>query len=150
MDAIAHIRAGYRNYARFSGRTPRTEYWVFAGFLFLAQILSFLIAPLVAGVFLLASAVPGFAAAARRLHDAGRSGWWLLLPGVVIPGWLLIWIGSAAAAMAVRVDTLDNEIYLLSATLAALVVVCAMLFFLIAPSQPGPNKYGPNPNEVPT
>jgi uncharacterized membrane protein YhaH (DUF805 family) len=149
MNATAHITAGYRNYAQFSGRTSRPEYWVFVAFLFVAQILSFLIAPMVAAFFALLSAMPGLSAAARRLHDIGRSGWWLILPAIVIPAWLLVWIASAAAAMAVRVDPLDNEIYFLSASAMMLGVVGFMVFWLAAPSQPGPNKYGPNPNEVP-
>jgi len=148
MDAVAHIKAGYRNYARFSGRTSRPEYWVFAGFLLVGQILSFVIAPLVAGAFLLLSGMPGFAAAARRLHDAGRSAWWLVLPLLVTPAWLLIWIASAASAMAVRDDLLDDSIYFMSASVVMLAVVCVMLIWLTAPSQPGPNRYGPNPNEV--
>ncbi|MEM9476637.1 MAG: DUF805 domain-containing protein [Pseudomonadota bacterium] len=148
MSAIAHIQAGYQNYARFSGRTPRPEYWWFAGFLFVGQILSFAIAPIVAGVFLLSSILPGFAAAARRLHDAGRSGLWLILPLVVTPAWLLIWIGSAASALAVREDPLDNDIYFLSASFVMLVASGLMLVWLTAPSEPGTNKYGPNPNEV--
>ena len=149
MNMAAHIRAGYLNYAQYSGRTPRPEYWAFVAFLFVAQLLSFLIAPMLAAVFALVSVLPGLAAASRRFHDVGRSGWWLVLPAVVVPGWLLIWISSAAAAMAVRVDRLDNDIYFLAASAVMLVVVALMLVWLIAPSQPGPNKYGPNPNEVP-
>ncbi|WP_223426503.1 DUF805 domain-containing protein [Tateyamaria pelophila] len=148
MEASAHIAAGFRNYARFSGRTARPDYWVFAGFLFVAQILSFFIAPIVAAGFALATVTPGLSAAVRRLHDAGRSGWWLVLPAVVLPGWLLIWFASAAAAMAVRVDTLDNDIYFLTASAIMLVVVTITLFWLAAPSEPGANAHGPNPNEV--
>jgi uncharacterized membrane protein YhaH (DUF805 family) len=44
----------------------------------------------IAGWFVL---LPGLAVAARRLHDTGRSGWWLLLWLVVIIGWfvLVLW-----------------------------------------------------------
>lgn len=148
MDASAHIAAGFRNYARFSGRTPRPDYWVFAGFLFVAQVLSFFVAPIVAALFAAGTVVPGVSAAVRRLHDAGRSGWWLVLPAVAVPGWLLVWIASAAAAMAVRVDRLDNDIYFLTASAIMLVVVTITVFWLAAPSEPGANAYGPNPNEV--
>jgi uncharacterized membrane protein YhaH (DUF805 family) len=147
MDATAHIIAGYRNYAQFSGRSTRSEYWVFAAFLFVAQILSFLVAPVAALLFLVGSALPGLSASARRLHDVGRSGWWLVLPVLVVPGWLLVWIASAAAAMAVRQDALDNDIYFLSASAVMLVVVGVFVAWLAMPSQPGANPYGPNPIE---
>ena len=44
-----------------------------------------------------------------------------------------------------RVDTLDNDAYFLSASAVMLVVVSLYTFWLASPSHPGPNKYGPNP-----
>ena len=81
-------------YATFSGRASRSEYWWFYLFTLLMQWGSLLVDPsgqlggLVAIVFLL----PNWAAAVRRLHDTGRSGWWLLI-GLTIIGMipLLIW-----------------------------------------------------------
>lgn len=148
MTFQSAIKTCFQKYFVFSGRASRPEYWIFAGFLFLAQIFSFVIAHIVAGIFALATVTPGLSAAVRRMHDAGRSGWWLVLPAVVVPAWLLVWIASAAAAMAVRVDTLDNDIYFLTASAVMLVVVVITLIWLAAPSQPGSNRYGPNPSEV--
>lgn len=37
-------------------------------------------------VFQVASLLPGVAVAVRRLHDTGRSGWWLLLSFLPIVG----------------------------------------------------------------
>ena len=81
-------------YATFSGRASRSEYWWFYLFTLLMQWGSLFADPsgqlggLVAIVFLL----PNWAAAVRRLHDTGRSGWWLLI-GLTIIGMipLLIW-----------------------------------------------------------
>lgn len=149
MRAIDHIALGYRGFARFSGRTPRSEYWVFSGFLMAATVLTFMAGPMLALAFVVVSALPGIAASIRRLHDAGRSGWWLLPAVVIVPGWLLIWAASAAAALAVRSDPLDDERYFLAASVVMFVAVGALLFLLISPSQPGHNRYGPNPHEVP-
>ncbi len=128
MSAADAIFAGYRDFARFSGRTPRRDYWVFAVFLFVGTTVAFLIAPMVALIFVVASVVPGLAAATRRLHDVGRSGWWLALPSLIVPAWALIWIASAASALAVRQDPLDDSRYFFAASIIMLTVVTVFAF----------------------
>lgn len=80
-------------YATFSGRAPRSEYWWFwlsyAGALVLAPVgLAWLTgsADLAESVWTLsffALITPYLAVGARRLHDTGSSGWWQLL--MVVP-----------------------------------------------------------------
>ena len=108
-----------KKYAVFTGRARRAEYWYFAlvnaaiyfvlGFINAAtdKELFFL-----GTVYLLAVLVPSLAVGVRRLHDTGRSGWWILIGFVPLVGsiWLLV------------------------------------LFVL--DSNPGENKYGPNPKGV--
>ncbi len=84
------------HYADFSGRARRTEYWMFTLFNMLALIpigiLAFMsetVGGLVAIVYLLAMVIPSLAVAVRRLHDTGRSGWWLLLSFVPAGGLVL-------------------------------------------------------------
>ena len=75
-----------QKYAVFSGRAKRTEFWLFA--LIHAIIISVLITlSLVAGglfgivylLYVLGTVIPAIAVSIRRLHDTGRSGWWLLI-----------------------------------------------------------------------
>lgn len=98
-----------RDYANFDGRARRSEYWYFtlcnAVISFGLQIASFIVAAIAAtagsellvaiaggALGLLALAVglglllPGLAVGVRRLHDTGRSGWWLLIAVVPIIG----------------------------------------------------------------
>ncbi|MEM6727877.1 MAG: DUF805 domain-containing protein, partial [Pseudomonadota bacterium] len=84
----------------------------------------------------------------RRLHDTGRSGWWMLLPGLTFPAWLFIFIVSAASALAVREDRFDDDRYFLAATVIMCVASLPVLIWLLAPSEPGANAHGPNPHEV--
>ena len=77
----------FENYANFDGRARRKEYLMF----FLANfIISFglafvlgLISPtlgLAANVYSLAVLIPSIAVGVRRMHDVGKSGWFLLIP----------------------------------------------------------------------
>ena len=75
-----------KNYATFSGRAARGDYWFFVLFTFLVNI-STLVAdnifgtePLLYWIGFLAFFLPGFAVAIRRLHDVGKSGWFCLIP----------------------------------------------------------------------
>jgi uncharacterized membrane protein YhaH (DUF805 family) len=86
--------AALKKYAVFSGRARRREYWMFFLFnLIFALILGFasgfIGAALGAGmaisnipniIYDLAVLIPGIAVAVRRMHDSGRSGWWIILP----------------------------------------------------------------------
>ncbi|MFN3190236.1 MAG: DUF805 domain-containing protein [Aureliella sp.] len=89
----------FQNYANFSGRAARKEYWMFFLFnLIAAAVLMVVDMGLVmfvgiAGLnllYTLAVIVPGIAVSIRRLHDTGRSGWWILLGLVPFVGILLL------------------------------------------------------------
>ena len=80
-----------KQYADFSGRATRQEYWMFAlwtvlFYLFVGVVgLGFaftgfsMLISIVIGVTVFALIVPSLAIQVRRLHDIGWSGWWILL-----------------------------------------------------------------------
>ena len=84
-----------KKYAVFNGRATRGEYWYFALFNVIISIVLLVIdvvigtysaeagLGLLGGVYALAVLIPSIAVGVRRLHDTGRSGWWLLI--VLIP-----------------------------------------------------------------
>ncbi len=110
---------GLRNYAVFSGRAQRMEYWMFGLFYIIFAIVIGIIesifgigeagSGLLSGLFVLAMLIPSLAVTFRRLHDTDRSGWWLLIGFVPLIGSIVI------------------------------------LVFMIQDSQPGENQYGTNP-----
>ncbi len=100
-QALQHV---FRNYANFSGRARRSEYWYFA--LLNAIVSVFLYTPLapVSMLYSLAVLVPTLAVGARRLHDTGRSGAYLFLMLVPLVGeiLLIVWFAQDSAPGANR------------------------------------------------
>jgi uncharacterized membrane protein YhaH (DUF805 family) len=89
------VRSVLTQYATFTGRARRSEYWWFALFnLGLSMVAAVLDAVVGATIFELAVAlgllVPSFAVFVRRLHDIGRSGWWLLIGLVPLAGAVIL------------------------------------------------------------
>lgn len=100
----------YKQYATFTGRSRRKAYWYWSLFyivtiFILLGLLSATESPIFLGLYMLfifASLIPALAVGVRRMHDAGKSGWFLLIP-----------------------------IY--------------SLILALTDSEPGTNKWGPNP-----
>ena len=92
-----------KKYAAFIGRARRREYWTFVivndiigfvlGFIVgLAGITpqtEYSVLAVIFGLFVL---IPSLAVSVRRLHDTGRSGWWLLIGLIPIIGVIVLLI----------------------------------------------------------
>jgi uncharacterized membrane protein YhaH (DUF805 family) len=101
MDFQQAVKSCFAKYATFPGRAARSEFWYWQLFLTAAGV-AVAIVDAVLGlhskplglIFYLVTLVPTLAVGARRLHDTGRSAWWLLLWLVPLIGWivLLIWL----------------------------------------------------------
>ena len=121
MNWYLHV---LKNYATFSGRARRKEYWMF--FLFNVLIsLGLGVLDVVAGtysveyetgffsaLYSLLVLIPSIAVSVRRLHDTNRSGWWILI------------------------------------SLIPLIGVIVLFVFICLDSQPGTNRFGANPKEA--
>lgn len=129
MNFQTAVRTCFSKYATFSGRAVRSEYWYFALFGILGQIVLGMIDGILFNtgsmmhgpgsvsfqsdggplslLFSLAIFLPSLAVGVRRLHDIDKSGWWLLLILLPLIGFLVL------------------------------------LYFFVQPSQPGANRFGP-------
>jgi uncharacterized membrane protein YhaH (DUF805 family) len=120
----------WRKYAEFDGRSRRTEYWMFVLFHFLAILALAAVGGvglamsrdygaflfIPVGLYSLAGIIPTLAVATRRFHDSGKSGWMLLL---------LIVLGIIPVA--------------------GFIAAVIQIVLLCQDSEPGVNRYGPNP-----
>ncbi len=91
------------NYANFSGRARRAEYWYYI----LATLIINLVLTIadfamgsdiriLSSIYGLVVFLPGLAVSVRRLHDVNKSGWFVLIAFIPIIGfiWLLILLAT--------------------------------------------------------
>ena len=93
-----------KNYAVFSGRARRREYWFFMLFnviiMVALTIIDYLIGSLgvvsglgiLGSLYTLAVFIPELAVSVRRLHDINKSGWWLLISFIPFIGSVVLLI----------------------------------------------------------
>lgn len=111
------VKSVFGQYATFSGRARRSEYWYFVLCQILvgvalgvvALILGEGVATGVESIWTLATLIPNLAVTWRRLHDIGKSGLWYFIFLVPVVGWIIL------------------------------------LIWVCKDSEPGDNQYGPNP-----
>ena len=172
---IAAVKAGFRNYIRFSGRATRPEFWWWILFIAIASTVLGIIdriieravgiedLTLLGSIFGLATLLPTLSVACRRLHDIGKSGWWQLLWHAIVGlAWTIVIvifivsvIGFAKSGgwdLVTRADWTEFLFAVLPALLAVIVAAAVSLAVLIwaivwlaRPGEPGANRHGPDP-----
>ncbi len=86
----------WRNYVGFDGRASRIEYWMFTLFNVIAVAILMLLGVLLrinsalVMVYDVAIILPSLAVQFRRLHDTGRSGWWMFMALVPLAGAIVL------------------------------------------------------------
>lgn len=93
MNWYLHV---LKNYATFSGRATRSEYWYFVLFSSIVSIILAIIdagintGGILNGIYTLAVLLPSIAVGIRRLHDINKSGWWWLLCFIPLIGAIIL------------------------------------------------------------
>ena len=81
MLMIDALKDGFNRFADFSGVSSRSQYWYFI----LGTTIASVIAQVAFGDFAgnlvsIITLLPTIAVAVRRMHDVGKSGWFILIP----------------------------------------------------------------------
>jgi uncharacterized membrane protein YhaH (DUF805 family) len=136
-----------KKYAVFKGRARRAEYWYFVLFSVIISIVLNIISKLIgdqkvvlSGIYGLAVLIPTLAVAVRRLHDIGRTGWWMLF-------FVLIFLATGLCLPIMLIAGLFAPKFLLFYLIPLAIFVWSTIWMCTA-GQPGDNKYGPNPKSV--
>ena len=152
IDCFKYFVKCMKHYVDFHGRAGRAEFWMFYGVTSMIQsVFSIAINARQGGeidavtpismiylVYLIVMFIPALAVGVRRLHDIGKSGWYLA--GALILSVILAIAIGVAAAMQSNVE----------AIVLMILLMILMLAFYIVPmlkGQPGENKWGPNPKD---
>ncbi|MBD3785894.1 MAG: DUF805 domain-containing protein [Sphingomonadales bacterium] len=155
------IRVCLSKYLTFRGRASRSEYWWFYLFTILAGnilplfgvMLGVVLGPgivILFAILYLALLPPLLSVNVRRLHDVGRSGWWIGGPMIMFPAiGILAAIAGIAGSAAEDAGQLDGEmagpLFAIMVGLAVLIGLAygiTMLVFSVKRGDPGPNRYG--------
>lgn len=132
-----------KKYAEFKGRASRSEFWIFFIFVLIVQAVA-RIADLfggwlfggafsmLAGLLLI---VPQLAVTVRRLHDVGRSGRELIVPGVMLLAMPLVFVFRGLIASIVQLGYYG----------IVLLLFANLLLLLIKKGSSIPNRYGASP-----
>lgn len=171
MDPVTAVKTCFKKYFDFKGRARRSEFWWFVLFVVIvSSVLSFfgMLSPIVGYVsmaFGLAVFIPELAVLCRRLHDTGRSGWWVVLMAILLAGYygpFAMLIGSNMDAMVSSTNMSDmmemaremaNSIQaspglatiMMLCILGSIIMAIIMIIFTVKDSHWGKNKYGPSP-----
>jgi uncharacterized membrane protein YhaH (DUF805 family) len=92
-----------QNYCNFNDRARRSEYWLFVLFNIIVEIILSAIGAILVYVlknqiisfsllslYSLIIFIPGLALTIRRLHDTGKSGWYILVALIPIVGGIIV------------------------------------------------------------
>ena len=90
------VRRVFQPYVNFQGRARRSEYWLYAAAIFCVNFILTIIDLQLFGrqvlslILSLAVLIPGLGVCVRRLHDIGKSGWWLLISAIPLVGAIIL------------------------------------------------------------
>ena len=168
MDPVEAVKTCLKKFFDFKGRARRSEYWWFvlfvvivsSAFSYAGLLLPFLsIVGMICSMLLM---IPQFAAMTRRLHDTGRSGWWVAI--------LAIFYVAALVSMAILLIPYGTQLFettdsmaqaemmadavmsspkvatvMTGSSLLGLLFLIINFIFTLLDSKWGENKYGPSP-----
>jgi uncharacterized membrane protein YhaH (DUF805 family) len=96
MDFNYFLNPIQNHYLDFKGRATRKEYWMYVLWYFIIGVLGVIVGHFIhfdffGTLFFLGVILPTLAIQVRRLHDVGKSGWWIFIGMIPIIGglWLL-------------------------------------------------------------
>ena len=132
MGFIEAIKVCFSKFFTISGRARRAEFWWFYLFTFLISII-----PVIGTIASLVLLIPNTTVTVRRLHDIGRSGWWILGFYGIIAGLFAVGFGLAEVVGEAAVG-----IVVVIGSFATLIVA---IIWLVRKGDDGPNRYGDDP-----
>ena len=150
IGPVAAVKAGFRKCVRFGGRATRAEYWWWVLFVFLGRAVFQGVDDVINSetslgenrfriLFTMAMLLPTMSATVRRLHDIGKTGWWLA-----------VWVGCPIVAIGALGASLDQGIADQGGFIALVLITSAAIgvwwiVWMVRQGESGGNRFGPDP-----
>ncbi|ULG72380.1 DUF805 domain-containing protein [Macrococcus brunensis] len=179
MGAWEAYKRYWKNGVTFEGRARRKEYWMPQLFHLLFSLIAAALMAIVAAVvfsmssspdevgpgivllpliyfgiilFSLATYIPTLAVSVRRMHDIGKSGWWVLLPivGPFVIGSAMMILNVILLSSSSYQEIAPSPVVMILPAIMVLIMLGTSIWFLVLTvqdSQPGTNKWGMNPKD---
>lgn len=159
MNFTQAIKSVFSNYANFSGRARRSEYWYFVLFsaiinlaLIPVSILASEVGQIITTLIGLAILVPSLAVLVRRLHDVGKSGWYYFGFLIIYIILLIICCITAFVFSDLRSESsafgIVGVIPMILLFFGVIGYSFYLLYLMCNDSQIGENRWGANPKGV--
>lgn len=149
MDPVSAVKkVVLENYANFSGRAQRSEYWWFVLAFVIIAVITQLISTWIYAIIALALLAPALGVGFRRLQDMGKPGWYILIPfGVSLVAMLLTPSMPDPDAIASGAQMPNMFAVAVGGIVSLIQLAISLLFiwWLTRPSQPETNQWGPPP-----
>lgn len=153
MDFMDAVKTCLRKYFTFRGRAQRSEYWWFYLFTIIVGIFSAIIDGAIMGwensdegpvgvITALAFFIPTLSAGWRRLHDTGRSGWWIGGGFLAMFAFAIIVLMASLMSVLAFISDAMGGVLIIIFTIGFLIWAVTILVFLCQDSYPGDNVYG--------
>ncbi|MGM9794762.1 MAG: DUF805 domain-containing protein [Candidatus Aphodosoma sp.] len=149
LGFVEALNAATSKIFQMKGRSRRSEFWWTQLLVYISGIL---LTPIVGNILSLLT-IP---LKVRRLHDVGRSGWWIAISVILN---IFFFIIMCAIIIKYFVSAINSVYFDFSALMSLLlnylvfgIIVwiynTILLVFYCMDSKPGPNAYGPSPKYV--
>lgn len=140
----------------FEGRTRRSHFWIGWLVCFGVGFVTGWI-PLIGFIISIALIWPNLAITVKRLHDMGHTGWLAAVPYAItvvggIVGFIMIGASAIMNASALEREEPAAIFALIGPAFGLIALLCLvglgfLLWIGITDSQPGANRFGPNPKD---
>ncbi|WP_430509867.1 DUF805 domain-containing protein [Gottfriedia solisilvae] len=85
-----NLKEVLKNFVGFQGRARRREYWLFFLTITVITIIFAFVSEKLIVIFSIAILVPSLSITVCRLHDIGKSGWWILIGLIPLVGNIIL------------------------------------------------------------
>ena len=92
VNFVDAVKLFFTRYADFGTRSRRSEFWWVSLFTFIVNAVLSAVLPDLTWIWSLAILCPSLALSIRRLHDVGKSGWYLLWNLLPLVGSIIVLI----------------------------------------------------------